>query len=216
MSKVANMLNMIKILEDNKVHSLQELSEKLEVTKRMIRVYKTELEQAGIYISTVKGVYGGYMLDIASNHIGVGLTEKDIKMIDEVNLYLVDKKDFRFKNEYYNISKKIIDSYSKNIEKTNKLKLESVKEKDESLRKIYVDIRNAITNRNKVYIEFFSVNSGDTERIIHPAELFSYYEDWYVAAFCEKRNEIRLFKLKDIQKYKILDEKYDESFKIKK
>lgn len=35
-----------------------------------------------------------------------------------------------------------------------------------------------------------------SERIIHPAELFCYIDKWYVAAFCELRNEIRLFKLK--------------------
>ena len=38
---------------------------------------------------------------------------------------------------------------------------------------------------------------------------------WYVAAFCELRNEIRLFKLEDILEYKVLEEKY-ESKKIKK
>lgn len=50
MSKVANMLNMVKILEDGKIHTIQDLANKLEVSTRMIRIYKQELEQAGIYI----------------------------------------------------------------------------------------------------------------------------------------------------------------------
>ena len=33
---------------------------------------------------------------------------------------------------------------------------------------------------------------GLTERIIHPAELFNYLDKWYIAAFCELRQEIRL------------------------
>lgn len=75
---------------------------------------------------------------------------------------------------------------------------------------IYKDFRLAINNRNKIFIEFKSVNSGKTKRIIHPAELFTYLNNWYVAAFCELRNEIRLFKLNDIISYKILDKKYEE------
>ena len=66
----------------------------------------------------------------------------------------------------------------------------------------------------KVEIEFNSVNSGLTKRIIHPAELFCYVDMWYVAAFCELRNEIRLFKLKDIKQYRILNEKYAQKVQI--
>lgn len=57
MSKIANMLNMVTLLEDGKVHSLLEISQKLEVSTRMIRCYKQELEQAGIYIKTIKGLH---------------------------------------------------------------------------------------------------------------------------------------------------------------
>jgi len=41
MSKVANMLNMVKILEDGKIHTIQDLANKLEVSTRMIRIYRT-------------------------------------------------------------------------------------------------------------------------------------------------------------------------------
>ena len=37
MSKVANMLNMVKILEDGKIHTIQDLADELEVSTRMIR-----------------------------------------------------------------------------------------------------------------------------------------------------------------------------------
>ena len=59
MSKISNMLNMIQILKDKKVHSIQSLSEDLEVSERMIRQYKLELEEAGIYIDSITGKYGG-------------------------------------------------------------------------------------------------------------------------------------------------------------
>ena len=159
MSKIANMLNMLQILKDKKVHSISSLSEELEVSERMIRQYKLELEQAGIYMKSYTGKYGGYQL----------------------------------------------------YENNNFLKIDNeVKEE------MYVVMKNAIANRNKVRIKFKSVNSGITERIIHPAELFVYIDKWYIGAFCELRNEIRLFKLDDILEYEVLNETYSNKNIIKK
>lgn len=159
MSKVANMLNMLQILKDRNIHSISSLAERLEVSERMIRQYKLELEQAGIYLKSYTGKFGGYQLD----------------------------------------------------ENNNFLKIENeVKEK------MYLIMKKAIANKNKVKIKYKSVNSGITERIIHPAELFIYIDKWYIAAFCELRNEIRLFRLDDIIEYKILAEKYIDKNTIKK
>ena len=159
MSKVANMLNMLQILKDKNIHSISSLAERLEVSERMIRQYKLELEQAGIYLKSYTGKFGGYQLDEDSNFL-------------------------KIKNE--------------------------VKEK------MYLVMKKAIANKNKVKIKYKSVNSGITERIIHPAELFIYLDKWYIAAFCELRNEIRLFKLDDIIEYEILAEKYIDKNIIKK
>ncbi len=153
MSKVANMLNMLQILKDGKIHSIQNLSEKLEISERMVRQYKLELEQAGIYLKSTTGKYGGYMLE--------------------------NESDF--------------------------LKLEdTIKEE------MYIIMKKAIKEKKKMEIKYKSINSGITKRIIHPAELFCYINKWYVAAFCELRQEIRLFKLEDILEYKVLQDKYDE------
>jgi len=159
MSKIANMLNMLQILKDKGIHSIASLSEELEVSERMIRQYKLELEQAGIYLKSYTGKYGGYQLYENNNFL-------------------------RIENE--------------------------VKEK------MYIIMKNAIAKKNKVRITFNSVNSGITNRIIHPAELFEYLDKWYIAAFCELRNEIRLFKLDDIMEYEVLNESYSEKNIIKK
>ena len=71
-------------------------------------------------------------------------------------------------------------------------------------------------NKNKVKIRYDSINSGITQRIIHPAELFLYIDKWYIAAFCELRNEIRLFKLENIKEYEVLEDVYTDKNIIKK
>lgn len=147
------MLNMLQILKDEKVHSIQNLAEKLEVSERMIRQYKLELEQAGIYIDSTTGKYGGYQI----------------------------KRENAF------------------------FKLEDVVKEE-----MYIVIKKAIKTKNKVEIKYKSVNTGVTQRIIHPAELFRYLDKWYVAAFCELRNEIRLFKLENILEYRVLPDIYEK------
>ena len=54
---------MLEYLSTGKKYSIQELADILEVSPRMIRVYKDSLEEAGIYIDTIKGPYGGYVLN---------------------------------------------------------------------------------------------------------------------------------------------------------
>lgn len=159
MSKISNMLNMLRMLKDGKIHSITSLAKKLEVSERMIRQYKLELEQAGIYLKSYTGKYGGYKLDENSDFLR---TDNEIK------------------------------------------------------EKMYVVMKEVIASKNKVKIKYESVNSGITERIIHPAQLFLYIDKWYIAAFCELRNEIRLFKLDDIKEYEVLNEVYLDKNTIKK
>ena len=44
MSKVSNVLTMIELLNSGRKYSIKELSQELEVSERMIRVYKEELD----------------------------------------------------------------------------------------------------------------------------------------------------------------------------
>ena len=48
MSKISNAITMLELLQTGKKYSINELSNKLEVSERMIRVYKEDLEKAGI------------------------------------------------------------------------------------------------------------------------------------------------------------------------
>ena len=61
MSKVGNTLNMLRLLETGRKYTVNELAEMLEVTPRMIKVYKEELEKCGLYIDSIRGRYGGYV-----------------------------------------------------------------------------------------------------------------------------------------------------------
>ena len=55
MSKLSNVITMLRIMQNGRKYSIKELSEKLEVSPRMIRQYKNELEEAGIYLESIRG-----------------------------------------------------------------------------------------------------------------------------------------------------------------
>jgi predicted DNA-binding transcriptional regulator YafY len=63
MSKLGNELTMLELLANGKKYSISELANILEVSERMVRIYKDDAEKAGIYIDTIYGPYGGYVLN---------------------------------------------------------------------------------------------------------------------------------------------------------
>ena len=210
MSKVANMLKMIKILKDEKIHNMKDIAEKIEISPRMVKQYKNELEQAGIYIESKRGINGGYSLNKELNNIDIGLTYQELIKLKEIEQYFNENQDFK------KIIGKIIESYEKNINEADLKKINRIQELGKiNLKDTYLSLRKAINRKNKVKIKYYSNDSGLNDRVIHPAEMFYYLEEWYVAAFCEKRKAIRLFKLNNIQEYEILDDKY-EKFELKK
>lgn len=119
MSKISNVLMMLEYLSSGRKYSITELAEKLEVTPRMIRVYKEEIEKAGIYIDTIKGPYGGYVLNQNINVPKRFITPNEID-IKNKNIFNLINKVIKEKRkcliEYYskdkkNISERIIHSH---------------------------------------------------------------------------------------------------------
>ena len=158
MSKISNVLTMLEYLSSGRKYSIAELSKKLEVSSRMIRVYKDELEKAGIYIDTIKGPYGGYVL-----------------------------------NQNINVPKKFIASNTINIRNNE----------------IYNIINKSIEEKRKCYIEYYSKDKKEiSSRIIHPYNLVLLGSEWGIAAFCEKKQDIRHFYINRIRKIRLLENFY--------
>ena len=199
MSKISNIITFLQYLNTGKKYSIKELSEKLEVSPRMIRVYKDELEKSGIYIDTIMGPYGGYVLNQSIKMPVREFKKKDYELLDK---YIKEEKDEERKEKLILLKDKIQGIYISSKNKSNELN-----HKDEIQSK-YNLLTRAIKERKKVKILYYSYNKGENERVICPAEMFLFQDGWYVAAFCLLKNDIRHFELKRIIKYEILDEKF--------
>lgn len=200
MSKLSNTLTMLQLLQTGKKFTIKELSKKLEVSERMIRVYKEDLEKAGIYVDTIMGPYGGYVLNQTIKLPIRKFKSKDFKLLEQ---YIKLENDKERKKHLLILQDKIKGIYIGSKQESNELNL-----KDAELKKFNL-LTRAIRKKSKVKINYYSYGKGENERIIYPAEMFLFQDGWYCAAFCELRKDIRHFELRRILNYELLNEKYE-------
>ena len=200
MSKISNIITMLALLQSGRKYSINELSNILEVSERMIRVYKEDLEKAGIYIDTIMGPYGGYVLN---QSVRIPVRKFKMKDAELLNKYIDSENDKDIKEKLVLLQDKIKGTYIESKQENNELNL-----KDETVKKYNV-LTRAIKEKRKVKILYYSYGKGENERVIDPAEMFLFRDGWYCAAFCERKQDIRHFELKRIIKYELLNEKYE-------
>ena len=194
MSKISNVIMMLQYLSSGRKYNLKDLSEKLEVSERMIRVYKEELEKAGIYIDTIMGPYGGYVLNQNIRIPTRKFTKDDYEFLHNLKVKDEDKEKLEILAD--KVHGVYFDSKNENIELKDEIK------------KYYNILTKAIKEERKVLINYYSYTHGNQDRIIHPLDMFLYNNGWGCAAYCEKKKDLRHFELKRINNIELLDEKF--------
>jgi predicted DNA-binding transcriptional regulator YafY len=196
----------------------KDIAEELEVDERQVRKYKRDLELAGINITSTTGIDGGYSIDGYDHLLNLNINDVDLTVLNLATFQL-KSMNFPYYREF-NVLKDKINIANKSNEKEyvqyfQKSARENINEED---KKKTLDINCAVITRRKMEIEYFSLSSGLSIRIIHPYAIISYKNSLYIIAFCEKRNEIRDFKISRIKKYKTLDYKFeiDKNFSLKR
>lgn len=189
----------------------RELAEELEVNERMIRKYIADLEMAGVYVTSSKGMNGGYSMEGYDYLVDMKLTEVEnaaLRLAQEQLKYdnFIYNKEFnQFVDKVRAFDKKYI--YGNNFLQYLSKGYTSIETADE--RKKCLDINAAIVSRNKIKMKYFSLSSGESERIVQPYAIINYKGAFYFTAFCENRCRVIDFKISRIKEYCILDTKYE-------
>lgn len=195
MGKLGNAISMLNLLSTGRKYSVSELASILEVSERMVRLYKEDFEKAGIYIDTIYGPTGGYVLNQT-----VKLPERRFSSSDYKFLLNLDLKDDD-RERVQEIANKIRDIYiAAKIEK---------KDIFDGEKDTYNKLSRAIKESKKVKIKYYTRGKGESERIIHPLDLFYTSSSWAVAAYCELRCDLRHFELKRISSIEIMPEYFN-------
>lgn len=194
MSKISNCLLMLEYLENGRKYNIKELAEKLEVSERMVRSYKEELEKAGVFIDSIMGPYGGYVLNQSIKIPLRKFSKEDYEFLKSLEVNEEDKEKLQI------IADKVHGIYFET-------KNENIELKDD-IKNYYNILNRAIKEKRKVKINYYSFSKGNIDRIIRPYDLFLYNSGWGCAAFCELRQDLRHFELKRINKMELLDETF--------
>ena len=219
MGKIGAALNMVMLLQNNGKMKIEEIARELEVSNRQVQEYKSELEQAGIFINSQSGKYGGYSIAPGSRYLSIPVRDMDLSILDRVSDFLT-KSNNMYSDEYKNSINRIKSNFKKREYIDEQVKYfyiypgSSVNKEKEI--KLCEHISDAYSMKNKIEIGYKSIKSGESERVLHPYGIYNYEGDTYLIAYCEKRKEVRDFKLCRISKLNIMDEKYkiDEKFDI--
>lgn len=189
MSKISKNIKMLDILSSGKKYTCKQLSEILEISPRMVRTYKDELEKEGIYIDAIFGREGGYQLRSKIELPSILFNENDITTIDSLLAKIKNKDDLEKLN---NIRQKVI-HYCKMVN-------DELDFLDETKKEILKKIRKAIVEQQKIKIEYYS--KGEIkQRIIYPKQIYIYENlIMIVAAYSDDMNDIRHLNLNRITK----------------
>lgn len=200
MAKLSNLLVMIELLKTGRKYSLDELSKYLEVSERTIREYKLFLEEAGIYVDTIRGPYGGYILRKEINIPTLNYNDSDVNTIKEAIKCISNNN---LKDKLIDISNKISSNILDEENKNKKL----ITDDKELL--VYNTLSKAIRNNYKVRIKYYNLQHGESVRIIYPLGLYLFQNEWWCSSYWEEKDDMRQFHIKRILEAEIIDSIFD-------
>lgn len=200
MAKFSNLLVMLELLNTGRKYSIKELSSYLEVSERVIREYKLFLEEAGIYVETIRGPYGGYILRKNVNVPALLFNNKDVEILKEV---IENIHDSSVESDLKNIKNKMSNNFLYD-ENRNTQFINS----DDEL-KVYNTLNKAIKYNYKVKIKYYNLQHGESIRTIYPLGMYLFQDEWWCSSYWEEKDDMRQFHIKRILECEILNSTFE-------
>lgn len=189
MSKISKNIKMLDILSSGRKYTCRQLAEILEISPRMVRLYKDELEKEGIYIDTFLGKDGGYQLRSKIDIPSILLNQNDIEIMDKAIKSCRDEEEL---GNLINLKQKIV-NYCKLIN-------QEVDFLEEEKRQILDDIQKSIIRKQSIKIKYYS-KGMEKQREVYPKQIYKYDNlIMVVVQYSEDRNDIRHLNLNRIDK----------------
>lgn len=204
--KIDRLLGILNILANTDRTTIQELAERFEVSKRTIFRDLDTLNESGAPIVAYSGIGGGVSIVEGYKLKNNILSRNDIKNVFTAlnGLMSIDESP-----DLKNLIAKLIPEETSTIFSESDYVIDLSSWFQDSITQEKVSIlHKAIKNKNCIYIEYISKSSRST-RIIQPHKLVFKQSYWYLYAFCEDKQEFRLFKVNRIATYKIMDASFN-------
>lgn len=205
--KSERLFEMLLYLMDKKSTTAAELSEHFHVSIRTIYRDIDALSNSGIPVYTTIGNQGGIHL---MEHYVVNrtlLTEEDQK---NILLALKSLQTLPFFSANSAINK--IAPLFQDTDQWLKIDFSHWGDGGYLRNNFFQIIKECILSQKCISIEYANGKGDFTERIIEPIKLIFQQSEWYLYAFCQLKQEFRIFKLKRIAGMKKLNQRGDHSY----
>ncbi|MBE5756449.1 MAG: WYL domain-containing protein [Clostridiales bacterium] len=204
------MLRILFELLSKKTVQASYLAEKYEISTRTVYRYISCIEYAGIPIYTKRGNAGGFCIMENYRLPASFLTKKEfnetISALKGINEHVENKTITSVINKLFSLTKK--EYYDFDI-KNGHLIIDSTSWGDTSEHKDKLTmIENGIENNLILEIDYLDRNGERSKRLIEPHNIVLKQGLWYVFAYCNLRNEFRLFKIGRIEKINTLKDTF--------
>lgn len=229
--KAAKCIEMLRCLNDGRVHSIKELAEELGTKERNILEYKRELdkvstdERYSFNIETKHGKGGGYYLDRGVSMPIYKMTMADKKCLIDLYTFAMSKKDFINKkgcmqtmSKVFSIptTEELTDYGHITVDKVNSIIGETLIEQN------YRIIAQAIRENTVLKIKYRWLKEPTRIVTVDPYELFLYDNEWRFFAWDEGVRDgsdpMCYFKLSRVENIEVTDRKFvkDKHYNIHK
>ncbi|MEQ6124673.1 WYL domain-containing protein [Pseudotenacibaculum sp. MALMAid0570] len=216
MSQLSRLISILTLLKSKRILTSTELAEKYDVSVRTIYRDIRKLEEAGIPIVSIEG--RGYSLMDGYFVAPVQFTEKQANALITAQHLVNQTKDKSFAGDFNDALVKIKSVFRTSIQEKSELLNDKILVLDnfwqdfESINSNALsEIQLAITNFNYIEIKYKKVHDSETSyRKIEPCAMYSIQNKWILIAWCHLRNDYRAFRIDRIQRFQILQEKFED------
>ncbi len=189
-------------LQSKRVVTARDIAEKHNISIRTVYRDIRTLEHSGIPIITVEGK--GYTLIEGYKLPPVMFTEEEANALITAEHLILKNKDKSLADQYQNAITKIksvlrFDQKGKTEFLAQRIHIRNNKNNDKTSNYL-IQLQSNIAHFQVVTIDYLSLDSQRTERIIEPFALYTTNDNWILIAFCRKRNDFRAFRLDCIQR----------------
>jgi predicted DNA-binding transcriptional regulator YafY len=206
MRRTDRLFDIIQILRDGKLHRAQDIAETLEVSVRTIYRDMDTLAASGVPVEGERGV--GYMATQAITLPPLSLTPAELEALNLGMAIVAEAADPDLKSAALTLADKI-DAV---------LPTQTIAEADTWKFAVYpfanaarglahmATLRSAIKTRQKLHLSYRRIDTTLTMRTVRPLHMEYWGRVWTLTAWCELRDDFRVFRIDLIEQAKPLPE----------
>ena len=200
--QIDRLFQIVLILLNKKTITAKKLSEHFNVSIRTIYRDIEALSFAGIPIYSLRGKNGGIKL------LESYVLDKSLLSSKEQNEILYALESLKSSNypDVDEVLKKLNLIFNKSSDYWIEVDFSRYGSNDNTL---FNNIKKAILNSQAVKFTYFNTNGETSQRTVNPLKIWFKEKAWYLFAYCQKKNEIRQFKINRIKNLTLTNEYFE-------